>query len=420
MSLNNFVLLRLGHFPLDVPHVVAGVFLLTAAAGAIRNRRALPSGALARAAAAFCVVPLLALVFPHLAGFSYGAFWRSYAHLVFLVLVFLAIGSCQAGDLFPAILRTVAVAGLANAVLGLWQAFAVPRGLPTGIALANRFVYANLRGSYLPIWRATALFEEPRWLAMYLLFACCYCFALARRCLEEGRRRCAAGWLLALLVVAGGVVATGSLGGIPALIVLFLALSVSLLKTMPRHRGLASLALAAVLLAGVAFASRSNEGILSWFRFRLRTEAVTPLANTPLTRGFSSAGLYVDNARYALAVWSRSPLFGIGPGQFAPVASVTGKELGFRPEATRDGPWVGWAGFLAEYGLAGAGIAAILGVLLCRPARGPGGDQTLACLLVLVVLLTETFSGFYVQFWTWFPLGIAALSVAPGRRTSAA
>src|SRR5262249_23542348 len=72
MSLNNIVPFAVGHFAVDVPHLVAGALLVVVFTGAVLRRRALPDRRLTLFAAGLAAVPLAGLLFPHLPGFSAG------------------------------------------------------------------------------------------------------------------------------------------------------------------------------------------------------------------------------------------------------------------------------------------------------------------------------------------------------------
>jgi hypothetical protein len=70
---------------------------------------------------------------------------------------------------------------------------------------------------------------------------------------------------------------------------------------------------------------------------------------------------------------------------------------------------------LADWGLSGVILVVLLLASILRMNWSvPGGhdrsSRALPALLIFAVLLKEAYSGFYLHLWTWFPLGLAALS----------
>ena len=375
-------------------------------------------------AALFGVILVLPAALVRLPGFDSGEFWRSAIHLAFFLAVFVAIAS--AGLRREQLLRLFAVLGLEAAVLaayGLFQAIALPRGWPTGIELLNRLAHTPLRAQGI-VWRATATFEEPKWLTIYLLTGIVYAYGCALASWRAGRTGAAAAWFFAIAVVDAAVLATASLGGIPAAAIVTGACIVDFFRTVRARGGRWLLATTGVLLvvAVVVFLQTRSE-FARFLANRVASERGETI-RAEYAADYPTGYRYAANVRYAASVFRETPLVGIGLGEFGPVGSVRGVELGFPTELTRDGPWVGFGGLPAEVGV--LGTAALLwlvfavfgGRALFRRGIGPEGrdDRVVAGLLVLAVLLKEVYSGFYVHFFTWFPLGLAAALIrsSPG------
>ena len=416
----DFPLVSFAGLGIDLSHVLGGLLLLAAAAGRILGLRRAPAGALALGPLALLLVPLLPYAFHRLPGFSAGQFWRTLFHLAFMLAVFLAVGSSRPSPArFRRLLVVLAGEAILLSIYGLWQTVAFSHGWPTGIGFLNRFAARELRGESGGAWRSTATFEEPKWLAIYLLTSLGYAYGLAVLALAEGRIRARNGWLAAMLLMSLGVVATESLGVIPAMAILLLAAFVqmlTLLRGKPR-RNLALGAVAIVLLGLATTALVSRSSLFEVFRARVAAELTPPDTADPQR---APSWAYRENLRYAILIFRESPWFGIGVGQFAPVGRIHGRDLGISPEFTRDGPWIGLGGLLAEFGLIGVAALALLLLAVLKPrgaeARaGPNPYGAMPALLVAAVLLKEASAGFYVHLWTWYPLGIAALA-ARGQR----
>jgi hypothetical protein len=416
LPFGNFPLVVWRRFGVDSAHLLAGALVLAAAVRWIRGEREprRPPGVIW--CAALLVIPLLVYSFRRLPGFSAAAFWRTYLHLAFWLLVFLVISSRALSERqFSRMLALLASEGLILGLYGAWQTVAFSRGWPTGVALLNHFARRPLRGGLdLGVWRATATFEEPKWLAIFLSYTAVFSYALAIR----SRARCsaiaAAGWLAALLAIALCAVFTVSVGGIAGMAILLAAMAVHFVATLRNRRALALALCAGVMLAGLVWIWTAGEGA----RKLLRVRVEAAMENLPWQSGpgasYTSGWRYERNARYAMKMIGEAPLLGIGTGQFAPVGAVRGPALGFSPRDTRDA-WVGWIAWTAEMGLAGAAILAALLVAIARrsarvvrPALNP--YAVLAWFLILAVVAKEGYSAFYMTFWTWYPLGLAALS----------
>jgi hypothetical protein len=420
LPFTDFPLFALAGFEIDLAHVFGGLLLLVAAAGAILNLRPRPAISLELGPVALLLVPLMPYAFHRLPGFSVEQFWRTLLHLAFMLAVFLAIGSARPSPVrFRRLLFVLAGEAILLSLYGIWQTVAFSQGWPTGIDFLNRFAARDLRGESGGAWRSTATFEEPKWLAIYLLTSLVYAYGLAVLALREGRSRAKNLWLAAMLLICAGVVATESLGEIPVMAILLLAAFVHLLVLLrgKAKRTLALAAMAVALLGLAASALLSHSSLFELFRVRVAAELTVPDTADP--QGAPSWA-YRENLRYAILIFRESPWFGIGVGQFAPVGGIRGRDLGISPELTRDGPWIGLGGLLAEFGLIGVAALALLLVAVLKPrgaeARaGPNPYGAMPALLVAAVLLKETSAGFYVHLWTWFPLGIAALA-ARGQR----
>jgi hypothetical protein len=392
LALTSFPFFIWRGFGVDLAHVAGGALLLVVAVRSLSGRHFRPPRTLAFGAAALLAVPLAAFAFARLPGFSVHAFVRTWLHLAFLVAVFLAVASSALSKRqFESVLAVYASSAVAVSLYGAWQTLAFARGWPTGIELLNSLAVEPL--NYPGIWRATSVLLEPGWLAIFLLAPAACAFALAVERFSEGRHRAAFGWLTALAVIAGGVVPTGSVGGILSMTLLLLGMAVVGAKRLVRRQAVALAAVvAAVAFGGALFVSRSEAPLARWMP------------------GYSSRGVHLGSARYALAVFRESPIIGIGVGQFAPVGTVRGQQLGFSLDVFENGPLVGLTGFLAEFGVVGVLAAAFLLWRVVTAGSRAAAFSSLAGLLVAAVLLKEAYSGFYIHFWTWFPLGIAALS----------
>lgn len=420
LPFTDFPLFGMAGLGIDLSHIFGGLLLLVTAAGAILDLRPRPEVSLALGPIALLLVPLMPYVFHRLPGFSVTQFWRTLLHLAFTLAVFLAIGSSRLSPVrFRRLLFVLAGEAILLSLYGLWQTVAFSHGWPTGIGLLNRFAARELRGEAGGAWRSTATFEEPKWLAIYLLTSLGYAYGLAVLALQEGRSRARNGWLVAMLLICTGVVATGSLGEIPVMAILLLAAFVHLLVLLrgKARRTLALCGLGFVMLVLATSALLSHSALFELFRTRVAAELTSPDTADPQR---APSWAYRENLRYAVRIFRESPWFGIGVGQFAPVGRIRGRALGFSPELTRDGPWIGIGGLLAEFGLIGvAALALLLLSILWRRGggtrAGPNPYGAMPALLVAAVLLKETSAGFYVHLWTWFPLGIAALA-ARGQR----
>lgn len=415
LALTSFPFLVWRGFGVDLAHLTGGALVVVAAAGVVVRARPRPPGRLAFCAAGLLLVPLVPFFLHRLPGFSAAAFARSWPHLGFMVAVFLAVSSAQVSSRqINRLLATLAGAGAVEAIYGAWQSVAFVRGWPTGIDLLNRLASSPLRGSYPGFWRATGTLQEPRWLVIYLLTPAVCAFGLVVRRLEEGRRALAIAWAALLAAITAGVALTGSVGGIPSMGALLLAMLVVTVIRLPPNRALVLVAaISAIALSGLLFVAASKEPVVAWLRERLQVDWRTSPEVVYADPGFSTPGLYLANARYALAVFKESPLAGIGVGQFAAVGQVRGVQLGFSTDLTKDGPWVGLTGFLAEFGLVGVFL---FGMLIREIARRQSSDlaehdpdRFIAILLIFAIIAKETYSGFYIHFSTWFPLALAGL-----------
>lgn len=397
-------------FGVDSSHVAGGLFLLFCL-WRLRARVSRVDPLLAAGTIALMVVPLAALAFVRLSGFSAPAFWKTYLHLAFFLGIFLGIASSDIGrKQSMAVLSVLGAEAAILAAYGIYQVVALARGWPSGFRFLNRYAWHELRAQGF-VWRATAVLEEPKWLALYLLAAIPYLYRAALDRVRSGR---SSGALLAasgIAIIAVGIAATGSLGCIPIALLLLLLGGLDYFRRVKpgvsRRVLIAAAAAALVLIVGFFSLSRPT---LRYLGLRIASETEGLGKEHP---DYSSAFRYVENLRYGLAMFRESPLVGIGVGQFAPVGQGRGRELGYPTQFNRDGAWVGLGGLLAETGLFGLlAFLAILGRVGWPPLPGagePGDDRVAAVLLVLVVFLKETNAGFYIHFWTWFPLGIAAL-----------
>lgn len=424
LPFSNFPFFVWRGFGVDLSHVTGGLLLVASLAGWIRtglprglNATLLPAGLLG----VILVVPAALVRLP---GFDSGEFWRSAIHLAFFLAVFVAIA--YAGLRREQLSRLLAVLGLEAAVIaayGLFQAIALPNHWPTGIEFLNRFARTPLRAQGI-VWRATATFEEPKWLTIFLLPGIVYAYGCVLASWRAGKIRAATAWFLVIAIVDAAVLATGSLGGIPAAAIVTAACLVDFFRRVqPQRARRLLLASFAVLLAGIVVVLAARGDLVRFLANRVASERGETI-QAEFAADYPTGYRYVANVRYAAALFRESPLVGIGLGEFGPVGSVRGVELGFPTELTRDGPWIGLAGLPAEVGL--LGTAALLWLLfvvlggrtLFRPEAAPGrrDDRVVAGLLVLAVLLKEVYSGFYVHFFTWFPLGVAAALVrsSPG------
>lgn len=406
------------HFGVDLSHVAGGLLILVAAGGLVLWRRPWPPLSLTSCSVALLLVSLIPYAAHRFPGFDSGSFWRTYLHLGFMLAVFLAIGSSPVSWLG---VRWILIVLVLEAVIvgsyGIWQTVAFSQGWPTGVEFLNRLAWHGpLRGQYGPLWRATATFGEPKWLSIYLLPSVCYAYALLLQSFREGQLRLLASWMLALFIIVAAIVLTISPGGIPAMVALLIVLLihfVSGLRRRSRHIVLlASLFTAIAAVAVVAFSLGSLSRLLqNRAAAELGSFSGRVAPGSPYTSGF----IYVRNFQYALALFRESPWFGVGVGQFAAIGRVQGRQLGFSPSVNTDGPWIGFGGILADWGLAGAILSVLLLASILRMnwkvTGGHGGSsRALPALLIFAVLLTEVYSGFYIHLWTWFPLGLAALS----------
>jgi hypothetical protein len=413
----DFPLVVWRNFGVDLSHLAGGALILVAVLGIALRRRPMPPLSLALCSIALLLVPLVPYATHRLPGFDSGSFWRTYLHLGFMLAVFLSIASCSVSWLrMRWILAVLVVEALIVALYGIWQTVAFVHRWPTGIEFLNRHAWHALRGDYGTVWRATATFEEPKWLSIYLLPAVCYAYALVLEAFRDRHFRVLASWALALSIIAAAAIPTASLGGIPAMAVLMTVLAIHFMSGLHgRKRYVVSLVTAFTAIAAavvLAFLLGSLSRVL-----QNRVTAEVDNVSGRVVRGslYASGHSYVQNFQYALALFRASPLFGVGVGQFAAVGRVRGQQLGFSPAVNGDGPWNGFGGILAEMGLAGALILVLLLGLIWRVDRKAGSCRgnsygVLPGSLILAVLLKEIYSGFYINLWTWFPLGLAALS----------
>ncbi len=416
LPLGNFPFVVWRGFGIDSVHVLGGALVLTAAVRWILGQRGLrpPPGVIW--CGALLVIPLFVYSFWRPAGFSAAAFRRTYLHLAFWLVVFVAMSSRALPERrFSRMLGILASEGLILGLYGVWQTVAFAWGWPTGVAFLNQLAHRPLRGGLdLKVWRATATFEEPKWLAIYLSFTAVYAYALAVRARARGEGISAACWLLGVLAIALSAISTASVGGITAMAIVLAAMAVHFVATLRTRKALAFALCVCVAVAGLAWIWTARGGVARLLRVRIEAA----MENIPGQRAFgasyTSGWRYLRNARYAMRMFAESPLLGIGVGQFAPVGAVRAPGLGIEPRDARDA-WVGWVAWIAETGLAGAAILAALLVAILRrsarvsrPALNP--YTVLTWFLVLAVVAKEAHSAFYVTFWTWYPLGLAALS----------
>ncbi|HLN81286.1 MAG TPA: hypothetical protein VK392_08860, partial [Thermoanaerobaculia bacterium] len=363
-----------------------------------------------------------------LPGFDRGEFWRSVFHLAFFLAVFMAIAYSglsrrQLSRLFVVLgLEAVTIAGY-----GLFQAVALPNHWPAGVDLLNRFARTPLRAQGI-VWRATGPFEEPKWLTIYLLTGIVYLYRCVLASWRSGKAAATIGWFLGIALVDSAVVATASLGGIPAAAVVSGVCLVDFYRRVRARRARWLLATACVLLVLlIALFLQTRSGFARFLGNRIASERGETV-HAEYASDYPTGYRYVTNLRYAMSILRESPLVGMGLGEFGSVGRVRGVELGIPSELTRDGPWIGLGGLPAEIGL--LGTAALLWLLaralggraLVRSAESAAGrdDQIAAWLLLLAVLLKEAYSGFYVHFFTWFPLGVAAALVRSNTDVAAA
>ena len=412
----NFPLVVWRGFGIDPSHVVAGALVLVGAGRLLRDRAGIrrPPGMLL--AGALLASPLLAYAFRRLPGFSDSAFWRSFVHLAFWLAVYAVVASCAVSERrVSTLLGLLACEGLILGLYGAWQTIAFARGWPTGVSFLDRLARERLRGSSdLGVWRATATFEEPKWLAIYLSFTAVYAYARAVRARALGGKVSVAFWLAVVLATALSVTFTASVGGIAIMALLLLAMAVHFIASLRSSRVMAFAFCAALAGAVGAWVWVAPGSLATLLRTRFHAVIQSLPGQSGFNASYTSAWRYERNARYAVKMFEESPLLGIGLGQFAPVGAIRGRELGFSPRDTRD-PWVGWLAWIAETGLVGAAIlATLLAVILRRswrvlqPILNP--YTILTSFLVFAVVAKETHSAFYVTFWTWYPLGVAALS----------
>lgn len=414
-------------FAVDLPHIAAATLLLIAFVRYLRGERDLPERRLLLATAVLILLSMTGLVHLAYAGFQFGSFFKTGLHLVFMLLVFLAVGSVRT-SWSRSILAALAGLAILIALYGVYQAWAIPRGWHSGVGLLSRFAVRPLRisGYVAGVYRATGPFEEPSWLANYLLDATVYTFFLG---LDGPTRRSRVGWSLATVFLFGGLLATGSLGGITTgavLVLIFVGLGIVRLEVSVTRK-LAFVVLVASLALGVLLGLRQTR-----FGKTLEERAVLAagalgddgVAQGPTPSDLGSMTLsgsaYFESARYSLCLWRAAPVFGVGLGQYH--AARTRVLPCSRFPATD--PWTGMA-WCAETGL--AGLIGLLGLLVAisapsRRAPEAAAGLVLARLLVLVFLLKQTHSGSYINLSSWYPLGIAAAarSTRLSRRAGAA
>ncbi len=404
-------------FGVDLAHISGSLLIAAALAGAVFQCRRRPSRLLCFVAAGILVVPLFPYVVHRLPGFSIDQFWRSFAHLAFMLAIFLVLSSANLSRRhFDSILRILVCEAVLLAAYGVWQAIAYRNGWPTGIGAVNSFSREPMRGGFSGVWRATATFEEPRYLANHLLTAMVSAAWLARRRYVSGRKAASMRWVAALALLSTGILFTLSLGGVAALLILAAGMAFAMYGRLTRRaRVLMTAGLATALFGVGVYYGTSGDAVAGLVRERLETEIASPLESlySP-TAPYFSRGFYLHNARYALVIANESPLVGIGVGQFSAVGRIRGRQLGFPSVVLSGGPWVGLTGILAEFGLAGILLFTILGAAISqRDPRSPGppgtGCRFLSIWLLVAICLEELGPGFYLHFWMWFPLGMAGL-----------
>lgn len=415
LPFENYHFFRIARLPVDAAHLLGAALLTVTAMTMLRANRRRPDRWLLLTSALLLATPFLAYAAGHLPGFSPLRFWGTWLHLAFLLTIFLVVGTANVtAKEFRAVIAALAVERVGLALYGTWQAIAYPRGWPTGIGFLNQLMATPLRGAVGSAWRATAILQEPKWLAIELNFGLCYAAFLLLFSIDGGRPLTRKAWLVAILGLIAGVLATASLGGYLEM-VLLAALAGLLLRRFVYDRRallgrlLAGLATATVII-GAALLSRSP--FAEMVRGRVRNE---------VTRGEFALGprsmpswAYTENLRFGLRAFREAPAFGIGVGQFASVGAALGERWAVPAEMTKSGPWIGYGGILAEFGILGTCVLAALLFAVLRPALVSHHERdaysALALLLVAAVVLKEASAGFYVHFWTWYPLGIAVLA----------
>jgi hypothetical protein len=419
LPFSNFPFFVWRGFGVDLSHVTGGALVVHGLLRLISGRFDRGARAVLLPGAVVAVVVVVPLAAIRLRGFEPRAFGRTALHFAFFLAVFLAIAFSRLTH--ERVLRLLAILGVEAALVagyGLFQAIALPKHWPAGVEFLNRFARTPLRAQGL-VWRATATFEEPKWLTIFLLPGIVYLYRVALANYRRGKPVALAACIVGIGLVDAGVVATGSLGGIPAAVVLTGACVLDFLLRTRATRAQWLLAAGCGLLLAVAVVFALNRSSFARYLSNRVASERGQTVTAEYAAEYPSGYRYVQNFRYAVSVFRESPLVGIGLGQFGPVGAVRGVELGFPTELTRDGPWIGLGGLLAEIGVLGTGalvwllFRALGGHALVAPARSPAvrDDQISAWLVVLAVLLKEVYSGFYVHFWTWFPLGIAACLV---------
>jgi hypothetical protein len=412
----NFPLVVWRGFGIDLTHVVAGALVLAGGARFLgRGPRFRPTLE-TLCAGALLVTPLLAYAFCRLPGFSALAFWRTYVHFAFWLAVFAVAASCVVAERrLSTMLGILSCEGLILGLYGVWQTVAFARGWPTGVSFLNRLAREQLRGAPdARLWRATSTFEEPKWLAISLSFTAVYAYALAVRARAREGRASVVFWLAVVLASGLTALSTASVGGITIIAVLLPLMALHFILSL-RSRRVLALVLGAFLAGGVGTCiSTAHGGLATLLRRRIGAAIQNLSGQGGFATSYTSGWRYVRNAHYAVKIFEESPLLGIGVGQFGPVGAVRGRELGFSPRDTHN-PWVGWAAWIAETGLMGLAIlAALLAIILRRGWRVPrpllNPYTALAGFLVFAVVAKEAHSAFYGTYWTWYPLGIAALS----------
>ena len=403
----DFPLLVRHRFGLDLAHAAGAALLLWTVVRTLLRRRPPPARDLVAGVAALLLAAAAPWALSRADGFVAAALLRTTLHLAFFLFVFLAIASSRAAARHRALLaRCLAFETALLAAYGIYQVFALARGWPSGWEFLNRHAWHPLRAQGL-VWRATAIFEEPKWLAIHLLFGIPWTYAALLAARGNAAR---AGWTAASVLILGGVVATGSLGILPVcLLLILLAAGDYAVRKRGLSRRLLFAAGAFALAAAVATIALFPGTQATYIRSRISAEARALRGRSSAFEYESGSGYrYAENLRFAARMFREAPVFGIGLGEFAPVGARRGVALGIPAEFTTDGPWVGAIGFLAEMGLAGAAVVAFLlwRILRRRPASMDDA-RAVAILLVLGVLGKELSSGFYVHFWTWYPLGVA-------------
>ena len=297
------------------------------------------------------------------------------------------------------------------AVFGIVQMVGLVAGFDTSLhflhGIANPDIYqgvgAPVRRRIGDVFRANSMFNDPNILAGFLAAAMSAMFELRFHHAENGRRRRAALESVALVILSACLLLTQSRSGVLA----FIAGASVVLAHRPRLLRRPGLWLAVggtlAAMAGVAIVVKTDPTLL-----------LSRFAGTVDTNDLSNRQ-HLDVFLYGLDLVRRSPLFGIGLGNFGLFYGPE-QDPTFTKMMTHSAPLT----YFAESGIPG-GVAfcavwahVVRRVARARPAPADAGGGALRVALlaaIVAVLVANLFYDYILRTFVWV-LGALAVSAA--------